>query len=164
MQHNNDFPQTAHCQCGDSSFTVKAAPVLRFVCHCLICQAYTGKPYNDVTVLRAADVDMPAAGKVAYRRYRRPPNIARGSCRACGNPVVETGGVWPLRLAFVPSDNYSDRDALPPVAMHIFCHRRVAEITDAVPQYSGYLASELQVVRGIIAGLFHRGRTHDAQT
>ena len=108
------------------------------------------------------DVDMPSPDKVSYRRYRRPPNISRGSCRACGKPVIETGGVWPLRLAFVPSDNYSNRDALPPVAMHIFCHRRVAEIADAAPQHSGYLASELQVVRGIIAGLFHRRRAHDA--
>lgn len=164
MLQNKEFPQAAHCQCGDSHFTVKGAPILRFVCHCLICQAYTGKPYNDVTVLRAVDVDMPSPDKVSYRRYRRPPNISRGSCRACGKPVIETGGAWPLRLAFVPSDNYSNRDALPPVAMHIFCHRRVAEITDAAPQYSGYLASELQVVRGIIAGLFRRRRARDAQT
>lgn len=162
MQQNNDFPQTAHCDCGDSHFTVKTAPLLRFVCHCLVCQAYTGKPYNDVTVLRAADVSMPDVDKVTYRRYRRPPNIARGSCRACGKPVIETGGAWPLRFAFVPSDNYSDRDALPPVAMHIFCHRRVAEITDSAPQYSGYFASELKVVREIIAGLFRQHRGHDA--
>lgn len=147
------FSQHAACQCGASRFQVKALPVARFICHCRVCQAYTGKPFNDVTVLRARDVVMPDPASVGWRRWRLPPNIRRGSCLACGKPVIETAGIGPLKLVFVPTDNYSDPAVLPAPAMHIFWHRHLVEVDDGLPRFSGYLNSELQVLRLLVGGL-----------
>ena len=45
------------CTCGANSFEVKAgAPMQRFYCHCLYCQQFMGKPYTDVTLVRAKNV------------------------------------------------------------------------------------------------------------
>ncbi|WP_213959801.1 MULTISPECIES: GFA family protein [unclassified Variovorax] len=132
---------------------VTAAPVARFICHCEICQAYTGKPFSDVTVLRARDVDMSAARSVVYRKYRLPPNIERGSCHVCGKPVIEFGLAGPAKLAFLPTGNYADTSTLPPASLHMFYHRRVSDIHDDLPKHSGYFASQLAVVGLLFGGL-----------
>ena len=42
------------CNCGANSFEVKAGvPMQRFYCHCLYCQQFVGRPYTDVTFVRA---------------------------------------------------------------------------------------------------------------
>ncbi len=42
--------QSCACSCGHSTFAVKGAPLLRFICHCEICQAIYKQPFADVTV------------------------------------------------------------------------------------------------------------------
>ena len=45
------------CTCGANSFEVKTGvPMQRFYCHCLYCQQFMGKPYTDVTFVRAKNV------------------------------------------------------------------------------------------------------------
>lgn len=135
------------CSCGACQFQVHAQPLARFICHCTICQAYTGQAFSDVTLLRAKHVTVSNMDKIAFKKYRLPPNIARGSCLSCGKPVLEFGGFGPLKLAFIPTSNYIAPQNLPPAAMHIFYHRRVAAVDDTLPKYSGYLNSEWAVAR-----------------
>lgn len=146
-------PVAASCSCGASRFRVSARPFARFICHCQICQAYTGKPFSDVTVLRARDVQLEEGAQVEYRKYRLPPNIVRGSCASCGKPVIEFGLAGPAKLAFVPTANYADTQALPPAALHMFYHRRVSEVQDDLPRHSGYLRSQLAVIGLLFRGL-----------
>lgn len=147
-------PLAASCDCGASHFRVNAPPFARFICHCTICQAYTGKPYSDVTVLRARDVELEGGAQVAFRRHRLPPNIERGTCTSCGKPVLEFGLAGPAKLAFVPTANYADTKALPPASLHMFYHRRVSDAQDGLPRYSGYLRSQLAVIGLLLRGLF----------
>ena len=147
-------PVAASCSCGASRFRVNARPFARFICHCTICQAYTGKPYSDVTVLRARDVEVEEGAQVAYRKHRLPPNIERGTCTSCGKPVLEFGLAGPAKLAFVPTANYADTTALPPASLHMFYHRRVSDAQDGLPRYSGYLRSQLAVIGLMFRGLF----------
>ena len=45
------------CTCGANTFEVKAGVGMqRFYCHCLYCQQFMGKPYTDVSVVRAKNV------------------------------------------------------------------------------------------------------------
>jgi hypothetical protein len=153
MSDSTFTPLAASCDCGTHRILVKARPFARFICHCEICQAYTGQPFSDVTVLRARDVDMSAARSVVYRKYRLPPNIERGSCASCGKPVIEFGLAGPARLAFVPSGNYADASTLAPASLHMFYHRRVSDAHDDLPRHSGYFASQLAVLRLLFRGL-----------
>lgn len=147
-------PLAASCDCGASRFQVNARPFARFICHCTICQAYTGKACSDVTVLRARDVELADESPVNYRKHRLPPNIARGSCPSCGKPVIEFGLAGPARLAFVPAANYADASSLPPASLHLFYHRRLRDAQDRLPKHCGYFASQLAVIGLLFRGWF----------
>ena len=139
--------QRASCECGACSFRIRPTRATRFICHCRICQAYSGRAHSDVIIMRANAVDTLAGEDLVFRKYRPPPNISRGLCRCCGKPAIEFGGFGPARIAFVPTANLLDCEALPPVAMHIFYHRRKEDAADSVPKHEGYLLSELAFVR-----------------
>jgi hypothetical protein len=147
------LPQRAACPCGISHFELLAKPFARFICHCRICQAYTGRAFSDVTALKASQVNLPKDNRVVFKKYRPPPNISRGSCSACGKSVIEFGKFGPLALAFVPVPNVADPGILPPPCTHIFYHRRLADALDDLPKYSGYFWSQLAVLRLLLRGL-----------
>ena len=129
-------------------------PIARFYCHCTICQSFNGRPYADVTVFPARAVTLPDNSGVTFRRYRPPPAIDRGSCPACGGPVVEFMTRGPLKmLAFAPSQDFERPSELPEPSLHMFYHRRAADATDSLPKVSGYWASEMAVSRTIFGGL-----------
>lgn len=141
------------CRCGACSYEVHTPPKARFRCHCLICQAFNGKPYADVVAVRAKDVVLENADNISFKKYRPLPNFNRGLCRTCGGPVVEIAGFWPFKVMFIPAENFAPEAGLPPAQMDIFYHRRVLEMSDSLPKYSGYLQSELAVGKMIISGL-----------
>ncbi|MBV8797542.1 MAG: GFA family protein [Hyphomicrobiales bacterium] len=151
--------QDCACLCGASRFAVHGRPIGRFFCHCTICQKAYRKPFADVTYFRAVSVTLPDRLPIAFRRHRPPPALRRGTCAKCGNPVVSLLG-FPrsLALAFVPSQNFPEAAELPAPDAHIFYDCRVGDIADDVPKVSGYWASEADVTRSILAGLFGRKR------
>lgn len=54
---------------------------------------------------------------------------------------------------FIPASNFEPEARLPPVRFDMFYHRRVLDMPDSVPKYSGYFASELAVGKLIMGGL-----------
>lgn len=150
-----NMPTTLHgsCQCGACGFDVLATPKVRFLCHCTVCQSFTGRPFSDVTVVRAKDVTLVNEGGMSFAKHRPPPNINRGVCRVCLKPIVEYAGFEPLKMMFIPAGNFEDQEMLPEPQMHIFYHRRLADHQDDLPKYSGYLPSQLAAVRLIVRGL-----------
>jgi hypothetical protein len=147
------------CPCGESRFTVRQIPFLRFYCHCEICQNLYGKSYADVTVVRTEDVTLPETG-IDFATYRMPPALQRGICHQCHKPVAGQLTSMPgLKLSFISGDNYKDKSMLPAPVGHIFYHRRKADISDSLPKIKGYWRSELQVCRW----LFPRLRAGHAQ-
>ena len=150
---NQDCP----CLCGVSRFAVAGTPIGRFLCHCTICQKAYGKPFADVTYFWGASVTLANNQPVEFHRHRGPPALRRGKCAKCGNPVLSLLGRG-LALAFVPSQNFPLPAGLPPPDCHIFYDRRVADVADTVPKFSGYWASQAHVTRSILGGLFGRKR------
>lgn len=131
------------CPCGAVEYTVHGAPLLRGYCHCTICQSFNQAPFSDITVFHADDVALPDEASVDYRTFRPPPAVQRGVCRACGKPAVEYIKL-PLmpKLIVVPSLNIRQLERIPAPALHVFYHRRQADVADALPKYQGYLASQ----------------------
>ncbi|RWO08671.1 MAG: hypothetical protein EOS07_16075 [Mesorhizobium sp.] len=147
------LPLHGSCECGACSFEVRTAPKGRFRCHCLMCQAFNGKPFADVAAVRAKDVVLKNAGNISFKKYRPPPNFNRGACRTCGKPVVEVAGFGPFKVMFIPASNFEPEARLPPVRMDIFYHRRALEMPGSLPKYSGYYPSLLAVGKMIMSGL-----------
>lgn len=142
------------CSCGATRFTVHGAPLLRAFCHCTICQAFNDAPYADITLFRRRDVDLPEPGRVVFRTYRAPPAARRGTCVDCAAPAIELLKL-PLagELVIIPSMNIADRSLVPEPLLHIFCHRRVVDIEDTLPKYSGYWRSQLAFARHLLPAL-----------
>ncbi|RWO33525.1 MAG: hypothetical protein EOS10_07485 [Mesorhizobium sp.] len=147
------LPLHGSCECGACSFEVRTAPKGRFRSHCLICQAFNGKPFADVAAVRAKGVVLKNAGNISFKKYRPPPNFNRGACRTCGKPVVEVAGFGPFKTMFIPASNFEPGARLPPVRMDIFYHRRVLDMPGSLRKYSGYYPSLLAVGKMIMSGL-----------
>lgn len=151
MTGPNDLPMQARCECGACVVTVKKPLKARFVCHCLYCQAFTGQAYSDVTSVRGGDLTLTGAGHVRYKTYRRlPPNLARGRCVHCDQPIIESIGAGPFETFFIPSRTFDRPELLPAPAMHAFYNRRVADVPDTLPKHSGYWPSQLAII-GLLA-------------
>ncbi len=153
MTNHTSLPLRGSCECGACSFEVHTSPKGRFRCHCLICQAFNGKPFADVVAVRGKDVVLKNAGNISFKKYRSPPNFNRGVCRTCGKPVVEVAGAGPFKVMFIPASNFVPAARLPRVQFDMFYHHRVLDMPDSLPKHSGYFASELAVGKLIMAGL-----------
>jgi hypothetical protein len=141
------------CPCGAAAFSVRAKPLARFYCHCLICQGVYKAPFADVTAFWAGSEHLRSREAVAFKRYRPPPALQRATCRACGSPVLGYLRLAPfLRLLFVPTKNLKPGADIPAPSTHIFYHRRLHDATDSLPKVSGYWHSEFAVTKLVLIG------------
>lgn len=147
-------PQEGSCSCCSNTYTINHTPIARFICHCTICQEYTGQAYNDVTVLLKPDVSELNLMRTNFRRWKLPPNISRGLCKRCNKPSIEMA--MGDNLVLVPTNNYSDIAALPEPTMHLFYNRRVEDIEDNLPKYNGFVQSQAMIVKTLAQCMFQR--------
>ena len=147
-------PMTFSCPCRAAQFTVRARPLTRFICHCQICQSVYKAPFADVTAFLGGALSVSTPDKVTFKRLRAPPAVNRGICTECGSPVVGFLRLAPFfRLGFVPTRNLAGLSGTPEPKLHIFYHRRVADVPDTLPKVSGYWASEFAVMGAVIKSL-----------
>ena len=147
-------PQEASCSCYSNTYTINSTPIGRFICHCSICQEYTGHAYNDVTILLKSDVSKLNLIRTKFRRWKLPPNISRGICTRCTKPSIEMG--LGGNLILVPTTNYPDGTALPKPTMHLFYNRRVNDINDDLPKYNGFVQSQTMIVKALAQGMYKK--------
>lgn len=147
-------PQEGSCSCQTNTFTIHNKPVARFICHCNICQEFTGQAFNDVTVLLKSDVSDLNLIRTKFRRWKLPPNISRGLCTRCNKPSIEKALCGNLIL--VPTMNYPDVAALPEPSLHLFYNRRVKDMDDDLPKFSGFAQSQAMIVKALAQGLVKR--------
>ncbi len=147
-------PQGASCSCTSNTYTINDKPIGRFICHCRICQEFTGNDFNDVTVFVKSDVSDLKISTTKFRRWKLPPNIKRGLCTRCNKPSIEMamGGA----LILVPTENCPDAAALPEPSMHLFYNCRVADINDDLPKCNGFIQSQAMMVKALAQGMYKR--------
>jgi hypothetical protein len=133
----------AQCSCGKNQFTLTKKPLLRAICHCEICQKFNQAPFGDIVIFSKRDVLLPENHSVAFKTYTTPPMVQRGKCTACQQPAIELMEM-PMTpaLIMIPAANISNKDLIPEVSFHSFYHRRIKDVNDAIPKYSGYLKSQ----------------------
>ncbi|MEM7184821.1 MAG: GFA family protein [Spirochaetota bacterium] len=151
MKKNLD---TIRCECGKVKYTIKGMPLFRAYCHCSICQKYNQKPYGDIVLFQAKDIETSTDAKVDYESYKFPWILHRGTCRACSKPTIEHLKVFPIpKIIIVPAHNISEETYLVKPSIHIFYDTRVEDIKDGLPKYSGYLKSQFAFSKKILTSL-----------
>ncbi|MCE2680375.1 MAG: GFA family protein [Burkholderiales bacterium] len=144
----------AQCKCGANLMTITGKPVMRAVCHCHFCQAYTGREKSDFVIYRRGQVQLPEANKARFRFFKKPAFVDRGACIECGGAAYEHVNIPLLPgLVFIPAPNHEQTGVLPDPALHMFYHRRKTDVADSVPKYTGPLNGEWQFVRRLIWAL-----------
>jgi hypothetical protein len=157
MTNKQELP--CRCDCGQTQLKVAKPPMLRFHCHCMICQNLYQQPFSDVTVMWAKDAKLTECEHIEYKR----PGLLlrRGVCTQCEQPIFATMTLLPgLKLAFVPANRFDSNDELPRATAHIFYHRSQAEMDDGLLKVRGFINSELAIswliIKSAFAQLFTR--------
>jgi len=149
---NFSLEAKAQCPCGKNQFTLHKKPLLRVICHCQICQQFNAAPFADILIFNSTDVDIPDNHKVIYKTWTKPPMVQRGKCSACDKPAIELLNM-PMApaLTIIPVSNIVDKSLIPEVSFHSFYHRRVNDVNDNTPKYSGFIKSQTMFMLKLFA-------------
>ena len=143
--------RSCQCPCGTNQFSTHGEPIVRFFCHCTICQDKYQAPFADVTLFKLPAVTLPEQA-TTYGKYKRFVAIDRGICDACHKPVMAKMGEGDKGYAFISTQNFVEPSALPPSVMHVFYGTRTADINDDLPKHSSWLSSQWAFLKLLRAG------------
>jgi len=142
------------CPCGTCGFDVAGPVKARIICHCTICQRFTGKALADVGIVPGWQASLDNEPQVTFRSYKKfgfpPPSLRRGRCKTCLQPFVETFGGPAMKILFIPAANFDDQAGLPRANAHVFYEHRQEDAEDDIPKHSGYLASQAAILRAVV--------------
>ena len=100
--------RSCQCPCGTNQFSTHGEPIVRFFCHCTICQDKYQAPFADVTLFKLPAVTLPEQA-TTYGKYKRFVAIDRGICDACHKPVMAKMGEGEKGYAFISTQNFGSR-------------------------------------------------------
>lgn len=145
------------CKCGICAIELSQVPKARLICHCKTCQIFTGQCISDVVIVPQNRGEFFGREYIVFNKYKKfrfpPPNLNRGKCVKCSRPVVETVGIQPLTILFIPSRNFEDYDILPAPSGHIFYESRRRDMNDGLPKYEGYLSSQMAIAKWLLKAM-----------
>jgi len=80
-----DMP-TGQCLCASVRFSLEAAPLFFYRCHCSLCRRQTGTGYNCATIVTAAHFHW-LAGQADISTWQKPSGYRNDFCKQCGTTV-----------------------------------------------------------------------------
>lgn len=85
---NLNLPLRGGCQCGAVRFTLKAAPVVFYLCHCSDCQKQSSSVYGQSVKVRAEDVEI--EGELALFHPVADSGVVKWCefCPKCGTRMI----------------------------------------------------------------------------
>jgi hypothetical protein len=125
------------CLCGQVRWRAGAEAANVRICHCRLCQRWTGGPFFARAIFLASDF----AWSGETTSWPSSPRIDRRSCARCGTPMFACPKDPPLRVG-VSIVTCDDRHALRPT-VHIWTDEKVdwLAIDDGLPRCAqGFVA------------------------
>lgn len=141
---------SCQCPCGTTKFEIRGEPIMRFYCHCTICQQQYDAPFVDATLFKLNEVVLPEEHGILFAKYKRIAAIDRGRCPACEKPIFAKAGEGEKGFAFVAARNYVNPDELPAAEMHVFYGTRVENVSDDLPKYKNAISSRYAFIKRMI--------------
>jgi hypothetical protein len=139
-------PVRGRCLCGGVQFEITGPLMSPLNCHCSQCRRQHGAAFRSRVRVKVDDFRW-LQGEHLVKFYETERGYLRGFCRECGSPVINRNGPnWKPPAEFPSGEvQYGVPLALlenPPVrpACHTFVASKAPwfDITDDLPQYSGY--------------------------
>ena len=138
---------TCQCPCGTTRYEIHGEPIVRFYCHCTICQKQYDAPYVDVTLFKRDAVELPEDHGITFAQYKKFAPVDRGKCPSCEKPILSKMGKGENAYAFAAVRNYVNPESLPPAQLHVFYGTRVADAEDDLPKYSNGITSRFAFIK-----------------
>jgi len=82
-----DTPKTGRCQCGAVTYSLAAAPLFTYACHCHSCQQRTGSAFSMGLVVLTDSLRVEGELSAWTRTSAQGSRNTRYSCAACGNII-----------------------------------------------------------------------------
>lgn len=142
---------TCECPCGTTRYKINGEPILRFYCHCTICQEQYQSPYVDVSLFKLSDVELPDEADISYHQFKRFGAVDRGRCPSCDKPILSKMGEGEKAYAFMAARNCQNAEDLPAAEMHVFYGTRAADVEDELPKYKNGISSRYAFIRRMMA-------------
>lgn len=130
-------PYEGGCLCGQVRWRATSEPANVRVCHCRLCQRWTGAPFFARAIFLAEAFEWSGETTSA----QTSPRIVRRSCARCGTPLFSCPNDAPARIG-VAIATCDDRDALTPT-VHIWTSAKVGwlSLDDGLDQdHESYVA------------------------
>ena len=143
---------SCQCPCGTTRLEVQGEPIVRFHCHCTICQTQYNSPSVDVALFKLSQVQLAQDNTINFSRLKRIGAVDRGRCTSCEKPILSKMGEGEKAYAFVAARNCLNAEDLPPAEMHVFYGTRVADVADNLPKYGNALTSRYAFIKRMMAG------------
>lgn len=136
----------AQCSCGKVSYKITGPAATRILCHCTFCQTFNDAAYSDIVLYNAKRVEYDDNNPVEFTTYSKPPAVQRGKCKHCGDAAIEFFNI-PLgpKMVMVPAAMLDSPTVEP--AFHMYYHRRINDVHDELPKYSGKLKNQYASLR-----------------
>ena len=138
---------SCQCPCGHSKLEIHGEPIVRFICHCTICQRLYKAPYVDANLYKLDQIELPEDSDISYGKYKRVAAIDRGLCPECNHPVMAKVGEGEKAYGFVATKNHLDADTLPPAEMHVYYGTRVEDVDDDLPKFGNFITSNWAFIK-----------------
>ena len=98
-----EFPVEGGCQCGAVRYSLKAAPLGIYACHCKDCQRFSGTTHTLSMVAKAGDVELVAGELAAFDKAADSGRTVRMlGCINCGTKLWNEPLASPQYLIMKP--------------------------------------------------------------
>ena len=121
------LPFTGSCQCGATSFSVRAEPLFTYACFCTSCQKRTGSAFSMGLILPVNALDVVGELTAWSRTSDRGQTNTRYSCAECGNIIygVDDSG---MNLAKLQAGLLDDTSGVEP-EVYLFARSKQPWVT-----------------------------------
>ncbi|KAJ9248525.1 Mss4-like protein [Paecilomyces variotii] len=148
MKEFGEVKWRGSCQCGQVTYMLnRDKPLAAKFCHCRGCQVMHGAPFQWAAIFHKEDMmfkngsrglSFYASGEKS-RDYQTPTKV---SCAWCRTPIMDEGRkvvlIFPELIDFGHTDEEQrERREVFEVNCHIFYSKRIVEIPDGKPKWSG---------------------------
>jgi hypothetical protein len=120
--------------CGKVTYTIDAAPLRMYHCHCSICRAASGASFVTNIAVATANFHI-TAGEGVLSAFESSPGKRRYFCSACGSPIYSHGRKTSHYVS-VRCGTLKDDPGVHP-AYHAYAGSKAAWVTigDELPQF-----------------------------
>ncbi|MBD1577131.1 GFA family protein [Vibrio sp. S11_S32] len=117
------YPVKGQCQCGQVTFSLKAAPKMVIACHCKECQKLSTSAFSITTIVEASNIEINGVLHDSSRVADSGSVNVGKFCPGCGNRIYQINPVAPEMIKFKAAGGLDNTSMIIP-NMHVWTREK----------------------------------------